>query len=549
MKYILVIALVLIGTIASAFTNGEFDNFRRELSIQTEQWKSSEQHRQTKMSRDVRDYEVGDTRTFWRWNLSIMPPSWIQTDATCRAVGEHCYLFVADDQWNSNMDQDDVDTIMPYLEEETLNSDQYGAIQMDAELFGPIPDELDNDPKLIVFYSALGQFQGSMFDGYFSPYNQVTEQEAQQMSPAGHSNECEMIYMTCSPLDPVEMIRISVLAHELQHLIHWGGDPNEETWVDEGCAELAMVWFGLPDPITGFNTNPDNSLIEWEQEFADYVKVMLFFTYLAEHYDDGTLIQDIVSNPTNGINGIEDVMDAHEVGMFFEDLFHDWTIANFINDLHPYEGLYGYELLDLPLFHAQNLHTSLPDDGSGTVSPWAAEYSKIVTGETPLTFEVSVNNPVAIAEVRLGNDPAGTLVLMHYCDDELTFTSHATSENYSSVILVFSNQSHHSVTYEYEVDEQVSVDDDLTEAPIRLSIAPNPYSGEFLKLSIPTQKPVPVSIYNVRGQMVREIQTDAQGHAVWDGRDTRDRKVGEGVYFVRAESSVGPVTRKITVLR
>ena len=84
--------------------------------------------------------------------------------------------------------------------------------------------------------------------------------EAQMMNPPGHSNECEMIYMTCYPLNPTDPIRISVLAHELEHLIHWGGDINEDTWVDEGLAELAMVYFGIPDPISQFNTNPDNSL-------------------------------------------------------------------------------------------------------------------------------------------------------------------------------------------------------------------------------------------------------------------------------------------------
>ena len=479
-----------------------------------------------------------------------MPPLWIQTPATCRAVGDHCYLFVADDQWDVNMDQGDVDTVMPYLEEMTMISNEYGAIEMDIELFGPIPDELDNDPKLIVFYSALGQFQGSQFDGYFSrPYNQVTESEAQQMSPSGHSNECEMIYMTCSPLDPTEPIRISVLAHELQHLIHWGGDPNEDTWVDEGCAELAMVWFGLPDPITGFNTNPDNSLVEWNQEFADYVKVMLFFTYLAEHYDDGTLIRDIVADPYNGMLGIDETLEAHEAGIYFEDVFLDWTIANFLDDPVPYEGLYDYDLLELPTFHTQNLHTALPDDGSGTVSAWAAEYTKVVTGDFPIRFEMNTTAPIYITEVQIGIDAANTLIMTHYCDGETGFTSYATSNQFSSIVLVFPNASDSQISYDYSVDELVSIDEQQTIDPIDFAIGPNPFPKGELNLSIPTGKPAQISIFNVRGQVVRQLVTDKQGRAAWDGKDAHGKLVAEGIYLLKADTKKGSILRKVTLIR
>ncbi|MGC9367294.1 MAG: hypothetical protein ACP5FK_09695 [bacterium] len=43
--------------------------------------------------------QVGDTKTFWSWDLSVMPPQWIQVPATCRAVGDSSYIFVADNCW------------------------------------------------------------------------------------------------------------------------------------------------------------------------------------------------------------------------------------------------------------------------------------------------------------------------------------------------------------------------------------------------------------------------------------------------------------------
>ena len=71
-------------------------------------------------------YQVGDTRSFWKWNLSVMPPTNVLCPATCRAVGEHSYLFVSDSEWNVHMDQADVDSIMVYLEEKTLRDTIYG---------------------------------------------------------------------------------------------------------------------------------------------------------------------------------------------------------------------------------------------------------------------------------------------------------------------------------------------------------------------------------------------------------------------------------------
>ncbi|RLC52058.1 MAG: hypothetical protein DRI23_03755, partial [Candidatus Cloacimonadota bacterium] len=141
MKKILTILFLVLPVILICLPIPEFDAFHKQITLQTAKWQGTHSPQE-----DSREYEVGDTQTYWSWDLSIMPPTWIQTPATCRAVGEHCYVFVADDQWNINMDQSDVDIVFNYLENETMNSTDYGAIEMDINLFGPIPDEIDNDP-------------------------------------------------------------------------------------------------------------------------------------------------------------------------------------------------------------------------------------------------------------------------------------------------------------------------------------------------------------------------------------------------------------------
>jgi len=397
---IIVLFLSLCITILSAQEFSDFNQFQEHIKNESHRVMNEEIHDQIKLERDVRDYGIGDVKTFWRWDLSVMPPSWQQSDATCRAVGEHCYVFVSDDQWNVNMNQEDVDTVFNYLENETMAGDDFGAVEMDENLFGPIPDELDSDPKLIVYYSALGSFNGTSFDGYFSSYNQVTEAEAGTMNPPGHSNECEMIYMTCSPLDPTAPIRISVLSHELQHLIHWGADINEEIWLDEGMAELAMVHFGMPDPISSFNSNPNNSLNYWDQQWSDYVKVMLFFTYLDEKFDSSNLIADIVAEPANGITGIRNQLVAHGYTIPFEAIFNNWTIANYLDEPEIYDGLYNYENLNLPNFQQSYYHNSYPENVTGTVNAWAAKYVKF-THETALDLNFSTDQPISLALISV----------------------------------------------------------------------------------------------------------------------------------------------------
>ncbi|MCK4694238.1 MAG: hypothetical protein KAT74_00675, partial [Candidatus Cloacimonetes bacterium] len=194
-KLIIIISFLIFALLLSANVLEQFEEFKRDISRQTEQFKNANKY--LNENRVSREYSVGDTIVFWAWDFSVMPPLWIQPAATCRAVGDHCYIFVADDQWDVHMDQADIDIILPYLEDYTMNSTEYGAIEMDELLFGPIPDELDNDPKIIVFYSEIGSYMGTVFHGYFSAFNQITEQQAQQMNPPGHSNECEMIYITC----------------------------------------------------------------------------------------------------------------------------------------------------------------------------------------------------------------------------------------------------------------------------------------------------------------------------------------------------------------
>ncbi|MBN2828936.1 MAG: hypothetical protein JXR56_01300, partial [Candidatus Cloacimonetes bacterium] len=453
MKYLLLIVFAIIITLSTAVLPEEYQELQRSITQQSMEFKNSAEHKAIKESRQSRNYNVGDTETFWRWNLSVMPPSWVQTPATCRGVGEHCYVFVANSEWTSHMNQADVDSVLANFEDHTMASSTQGIYDLDTEFFGPLPDELDNDPKMIIFYSALGSFNGTSFDGYFSAYNQVTEAQAQQMNPSGHSNECEMIYMTCYPLDPIEPIRLSVLAHEMQHLIHWGMDINEDTWVNEGCSEYAMYLYGLPDPITSFPNNPDNNLTSWDQQWSDYVQTYLFMVYLAENFSGNAIISQIVTESANGITGIQNALMAQGYTIPFSSVFTGWTNANFLND---------YDTITLPNFTVAGTYNSYPVNGNGNVQGWAADYFKFNGGDTDLSFQFNASSGtfnVNILKVNVG----GTFEIVPLVADGTSgqVTVPAFGNDFDYLIINVTNITNTQTSYTFHVEESFNDERDF----------------------------------------------------------------------------------------
>jgi len=143
----------------------------------------------------------------------------------------------------------------------------------------------------------------------------------------------------------------ATIAHEFQHLIHRDNDNNEYSWVNEGCSTLAEYVSGY-----GVTTNLyyyiryfwDTSLVVWEGNLQNYGVVFLWAVYMYEHYGGQQLIWDIVHEQANGIQGWNNVLQAHGIGKTFDEIFQDWTIANYLDDTSIAGGIYGYYGFDIP---------------------------------------------------------------------------------------------------------------------------------------------------------------------------------------------------------
>ena len=100
---------------------------------------------------------------------------------------------------------------------------------------------VDGDPHLYILYARGLGFRVA---GYYSSADQYPRAAYE------FSNEKEMFYINADTVPLRAESIVSVLAHEFQHMIHWANDSNEESWLNEGAAELARLLNGYG--VSGF---------------------------------------------------------------------------------------------------------------------------------------------------------------------------------------------------------------------------------------------------------------------------------------------------------
>jgi hypothetical protein len=183
-----------------------------------------------------------------------------------------------------------------------------------------------------------------------------------------------------------------VLAHEFQHMIHWANDRNEETWVNEGCSELAAYLTGH-DP-GGFDwlfvSDPDVQLTTWPEgggAAAHYGGSYLFVTYFMGRFGRDAL-KRVIADPENGTSGFNSVLADY--GLTFEDVFADWLVANYVDSISvpvlrdSPEYTYPDHTVGPVAFDAS--HETYPVRREAEVHQFAADYLQL-TGDGDFAIE------------------------------------------------------------------------------------------------------------------------------------------------------------------
>ena len=494
-----------------------------------------------------RDPQLGDTWLWYVWDLGGYPVATLKP-ATVRGVGDHCYVVVDDDEWNVSMDQEDVDRIVLCFDNQSIGSfpDQ-GIWDLNTSHFGDPPNPLDGLDRVFLFYYRFN----ISADGYFWVYDQYPN----GTQPFA-SNECDVVYLATDSGQPASNYMLAVAAHEFQHLIHFARDTNEDLWVEEGLSELAMWLFGNPDIISGFNSNPDNSLFAWNSAWADYIKTYLWTLYMYEQYGGQPLIWDLTHDPANGMTGYQDAL----LGQGFtdvdtRDVFADWGAANFLDDTTIDAGQYGYIGDDLPPFTAFRTHSTYPVvTASGSVQAHATDYVRLqnFAGTVSVSFDGYDLREFRVTLLAL--DTALPTLVEPLPLDELNAGSldFLAAIGYDEVIVAIANvSSSGSGIYSYEVTET-----NLSDAPPALVAAselqshPNPFNPrtEF-QFELARSGNVQLTVHDLRGREVARLiegpRTAGVQRIPWTPND-----LASGVYVGRLAIDGHEVSRrKVTVIK
>jgi len=334
---------------------------------------------------------------FWIWDLSVMPPRDTQICASRRGEGEHAHVWVQDEEWGLRVDETGVAEILRRWDDETPAESvdpAQGIFEILTGIFGPPPDVFDGDPKIHILLYGMEPFGGTEFDGYF---------RATDMTGSSTSNRREMIHINTRTGRSIRSpYMIGVMAHEFHHMLQWGLDADEETWLSEAFSELAMIltgyWTDLP-AANSWSRNPrDPVIVDGVGNPVNYGAVFLFGAYLYDRLSAAG-VAELVADEADGAASVEAAVQRVEAGATFVDFFAEFATAVYVDDEGLGDGRYGFLLVD-PARPTPAAVGTLPATGSVTVPAGGVSYARVLLdGAAHASLAVQV---AAGAATRLG---------------------------------------------------------------------------------------------------------------------------------------------------
>jgi immune inhibitor A len=239
---------------------------------------------------------------------------------------------------------------------------------------------VDGDPRVVILHAGgLGQgVQG---------YTSSADEFSRDAYP--FSNEAEMITVNVDAVEVGSPAYHALLARQLQRLIQWYQDRNEDRWVKEGLAELAVRLNDLDPGGSGraYLERTDTSLTGWKDtDAAHRGAAYLFATYFHERFGDaGT--RALAAQPLNGEAGLNATLAELGADVTFEDLFAEWLAANVLDSDPIASSLgYGYTTLDLEPPAPAAIYEDYPVVVETSVHQFGADYI-VLRGQGDLTIQ------------------------------------------------------------------------------------------------------------------------------------------------------------------
>jgi hypothetical protein len=345
-------------------------------------------------------YDVGDKGMYYDFDGS----GWLEFEK--RGEGNHCEVWVATDLNFEDGDPRNEFTSCLNISEGKVNYiiQQFDEVifEIESENFG-LPENHTGDNSLMEDYGfdyyqnvngektmimIFNIIDENYYDagypyyvvGYYSPTAELYYDR-------------NIIHIDCWDWDnrttgtsPRPFVYEGTVAHEYQHLLHDDADPDEASWINEGCSMYSeficgyMVESEMWNTMYRFLYTPDNGLVDWGDQgdiniLADYAQTMMFMMYLNDHFNGSEFISALFSNPDNGKDSVTSTLI--EMGYddwTFEDVFYNWRLANLIHSDEPGNGLYNYVSIDWSSMYSMEIYDGfLPYYFPGWGGWWMSE--------------------------------------------------------------------------------------------------------------------------------------------------------------------------------
>ena len=239
-----------------------------------------------------------------------------RVQATLHVVTDHAYWYIAD---GVQFNLDDLEESARVFEEEIRP-------RVTAVFGTELVPGVDNDVHLTVLHAPL-----SGVAGYYSSADEYPS----IVHP--HSNQREMIYITSSlPLNS-RKLSWERLAHEFTHAIQFRSDDSDESWVNEGLAEIGVEVAGyvpsfrnafLSQALHLFNQLAGNLSVPASTATAAQTSSSIILGSSTARKAWGCSME----HPDDSIQGVEAYLQyVGDPDRSFTDVFADWTVANYLD--------------------------------------------------------------------------------------------------------------------------------------------------------------------------------------------------------------------------
>ncbi len=352
-----------------------------------------------------------------------------------------------------------------------------GIIVNNETVFGNPPDK-DGDSKTdILLVDVRDNFDpptNNFFTaGFFDPTD---------LTPSG--NNRDIVYLDTNPaiwnngnFNSVNRL-LATAAHEYQHLIEWGYDANETTFVREAQSEWAELMNGYNGRSMAFLGTEDEHKIPFftfrsPDRLLDRERGQLFTLFASEQVDVLTA-GSISRQPGNDRTGYEQALGTSDA---LRDLIMDFFTANLLNDT-SIDPRYGYSN---PFYVSKRTIVDETIDGrttneipqrTVTMEPGTVEYIKLENvSDVTVSIDVSggFNQEVNRGKIgvraltKQGSGPYGTV------DFGPSITPTDIPGTFSEVILIIVHKApaigeQNNVNLSYSVDWSSGTGNQFTES-------------------------------------------------------------------------------------